>query len=218
MVERSTSDFFDRYARDFAAIYGTANTPWSRVVNKLFRRSMRLRFEMSVAGCDPIAGRTAIDVGCGPGHFSVALAERGARQVLGLDFAESMVDLARQRAVDNGVSDRCRFEVADVFAYPLTDRFDYAIVMGFMDYMSDPQALVDKILGCTARRAFFSFPAKGGLLAWQRRLRYRRRCDLFLYAREDIERLFSAASDEGVGVTIERIDRDYFVTATRREA
>ena len=38
-----------------------------------------------------------------------------------------------------------------------------------------------KILSLTANTAFFSFPLNGGLLAWQRKLRYRRRCALYMY-------------------------------------
>ena len=90
-------------------------------------------------------------------------------------------------------------------------RFDYAVLMGFMDYVGDPGPVIDKVLGMTAMRAFFSFPAAGGLLAWQRRLRYKRRCDLFLYSRDDLEKLFT---DRHLGgLAIERIERDFFVTA-----
>jgi len=59
------------------------------------------------------------------------------------------------------------------------EKFDYAIVMGFMDYIADPSALIGKVLRVCRGKAFFSFPADGGPLAWQRRLRYRNRCPLY---------------------------------------
>ena len=97
MSER-TSEFFDRYAVDFDSIYGNDNKALERIVNRLFRRAMLMRYEKTLAGCQPIEGRTVIDVGCGPGHYSIALARAGAKRVLGLDFAAGMLNIARDRA------------------------------------------------------------------------------------------------------------------------
>lgn len=202
--------FFDAYAGDFNAIYGTVNTLPNRVINRLFRQSMRLRYEKTLAGCAPIVGKTAIDVGCGPGHYAIALAKAGAGSVLGVDFAPAMIDLARRNAAAAGVEARCRWEHGDFLAHPITGTFDYAIVMGFMDYIAEPEPVIRRVLKLTKCRAFFSFPAAGGLLAWQRKLRYRSRCDLFLYDRQQIERPFNELAPGKFAV--ERIDRDFFVT------
>lgn len=204
-----TSEFFQAYARDFDAIYGTRNTWLNRLINHFWRRSMKLRYEETLRGCTPIAGKKVLDVGCGPGHYAVALAQKGAAQVLGLDFAPGMLELARARAEQAGVADRCRFEVADFLAYPLNETFDYAVVMGFMDYVRESGPVIAKVLQATREKAFFSFPAAEGLLAWQRRLRYQRRCDLFLYSDRDLGQLFAATGTRG---EIKRLARDYFVT------
>jgi 2-polyprenyl-3-methyl-5-hydroxy-6-metoxy-1,4-benzoquinol methylase len=208
-VSERTSEFFDRYAGGFNAIYGNENRAFERIINHLFRRAMLLRYEKSLAGCQPIEGRSVIDVGCGPGHYSVALARGGAAQVLGLDFAPGMLEIARQAAQANGVAQRCTFALGDFLTYPISQRFDYAIVMGFMDYVRDPRPVIDRVLQIVSTRAFFSFPKAGGLLAWQRKLRYRNRCDLFLYSEDQIRALFAAT---GVPFTIESIGRDFFVT------
>ncbi len=204
-----TSDFFQVYARDFDAIYGTRNTWLNRLINTFLRRSMKLRYEKTLEGCTPIAGKRVLDVGCGPGHYAVSLAQRGAGYVLGLDFAPGMLELARARAQQAGVADRCRFELADFLAYSLSETFDYAVVMGFMDYVREPGAVIAKVLGATSDRAFFSFPAAGGILAWQRRRRYRQRCELFLYSEKDLEKLFG---EMGARWEVKRLARDYFVT------
>jgi 2-polyprenyl-3-methyl-5-hydroxy-6-metoxy-1,4-benzoquinol methylase len=212
ITNERTSGFFDGYAGDFDAIYGTSNTLVNRLVNRWLRKSMRLRFERTLAGCDPIEGRTAIDIGCGPGHYAVALARRGAARVHGLDFAESMIQIAKRHAEQAGVAERCDFDFGDFLAWKAPRSYDYAVVMGFMDYMADPRAVIEKTLSMTAGRAFFSFPTAGGLLAWQRRLRYKKRCDLYLYRREQLERLFDGAGADRIA--IDRIARDFFVTAT----
>lgn len=55
-----------------------------------------------------------LDLGCGPGHESMRLTRAGAK-VIGIDFSEKCIDLARQRCPE------CRFEVHD-FRF-LDDRY-----------------------------------------------------------------------------------------------
>ena len=214
MSER-TSDFFDRYAVGFDAIYGNDNRAFERIINRLFRRAMLVRYQKTLAGCQPAEGRTVIDIGCGPGHYSIALARAGAAQVLGLDFAPGMLTIAREAAQAHGVARRCTFALGDFLKYPISQPFDYAVVMGFMDYVSEPRRVIDRVIEITRGRAFFSFPKAGGPLAWQRQLRYRSRCDLFLYREDQIRSLFSSA---GAAFTIEPIGRDFFVTLEAKKA
>jgi 2-polyprenyl-3-methyl-5-hydroxy-6-metoxy-1,4-benzoquinol methylase len=211
-----TQDFFHRYANGFDAIYNTQTGVVNGIVNGVLRKSMKLRFLKSIEGCDPIQGKSVLDVGCGPGHYSITLAQRGAGRVLGLDFAEGMLDLARQHARRAEVAERCQFLAGDFLNYRFSETFDYVIVMGFMDYMKDAKAVIEKALSVTRGRAFFSFPVASGWLAWQRKVRYRNRCDLFLYARPELEALFRAFPRVEVG--IERIARDFFVTAVCRHS
>jgi 2-polyprenyl-3-methyl-5-hydroxy-6-metoxy-1,4-benzoquinol methylase len=211
-METRTATFFDTYAKDFSAIYGNENTPINAVVNRMFRKSMMLRYERTLAGCDPIEGKTVIDIGCGPGHYSVALAARGASRVLGVDFASGMIDIAKKRAESAHVADRCTFTLGDFLEVTGDETFDYAVVMGFMDYIEDPLALMKKVLKVCRGKAFFSFPADGGLLAWQRRIRYRSRCELYLYTESQIKSLVSSLAIKAS--TVETISRDFFVTLT----
>jgi len=207
-----TSEFFHSYAHDFNAIYGNSNTFVNRWINRYLRASMRLRYEKTIAGCSPIEGRTVLDIGCGPGHYSVAVAKNGAARVYGIDFADEMIAIASQNAAAAGVEGRCEFARHDFLADPIHEKYDYTIAMGFMDYMADPRKTIEKVLSLTKGKAFFSFPTDGGLLAWQRKLRYKQRCPLYLYSQAQLDQLFS-----GVGrgqVRCERIARDYFVTVT----
>ena len=212
MAQATVSKFFDSYAADFDAIYGTKNTMLNRLLNRYLRASMRIRFEKVLASCDPIQGKSVIDIGSGPGHFAISLARKGADHVLGVDFAEGMNELARRHAEQAGVADRCRFEFGDFLEYEIPEQFDYAVVMGFMDYIADPSTVIRKVLLATRAKAMFSFPAAGGFLAWQRKLRYRKRCELYMYTAGQLEELFSQAGD--YSVRIEPIARDFFVTVT----
>jgi len=212
MPKKNVAEFFDSYAQDFNAIYGNKNTLINNIINRLFRKSMRERFLKSVEGCDPIEGRSVIDIGCGPGHYAVSLAARGAGHVCGIDFAESMIDLAKKNAERAGVADRCRFVLGDFMSFEADRMYDYSIAMGFMDYVEHPGKLVERVASITANKAFFSFPSDSGFLAWQRRVRYKKRCDLFMYNAGSLYRLFAPLKCKNV--RIERISRDYFVTLT----
>ncbi len=216
MTKQSVSGFFDVYARDFNAIYGTRNTPWSNLINKLFRQSMRKRFEMTLTACDPVAGRSVLDIGTGPGHYAITLAQRGAGRVLGLDFAQGMIEVARRNAEQAGVADRCTWTFGDFTTFQTDETFDYCIVMGFMDYIEKPREVIDKVLSLTNRRAMFSFPVDGGLLAWQRKRRYRKRCELYMYTEQQVRDLFAHQTE--FDVRIDRIGRDFFVMAERKNS
>jgi 2-polyprenyl-3-methyl-5-hydroxy-6-metoxy-1,4-benzoquinol methylase len=178
MQAPTTATFFDQYASDFAAIYGNGHSRIDRLLNWTFRRSMKLRHERTLAGCLPILGRTVLDIGCGPGHYSVDLAKRGAASVVGIDFADGMLQLAEARAAQAGVQRRCSFIRGDFLEATFEQPFDYTIAMGLMDYVAEPRTFLARVLSVTKSRAFFSFPVAGGLLAWQRKIRYQRRCPL----------------------------------------
>jgi 2-polyprenyl-3-methyl-5-hydroxy-6-metoxy-1,4-benzoquinol methylase len=204
-----TSQFFSQYASGFEAIYGNQNTAVNYAINTLFRGVMKDRFERTISRCMPIEGASVLDIGCGPGHYSVKLAERGAGEVLGLDFAPTMLALAKQRAATANVAEQCTWSQQDFLTAQFERTFDYVIAMGFMDYIEDPTSIVKKIAEVTKRRAFIGFPRDGGLLAWQRKVRYRSRCDLYLYSRERVQAILNAA---GKPYTIEPNGREFFVT------
>src|SRR5215467_16012387 len=198
MSSSRTSQFFDSYAHDFSAIYGNSNTFLNRLINRHLRTSMRLRYEKTIAGCFPIDGMSVLDIGCGPGHYSVALAKKGAGRVFGIDFADEMIAIARQQARSAGVDARCQFAHGDFLADSIEGRYDYTIAMGFMDYIADAKKIVDKVLALSQCKAFFSFPADGGILAWQRKLRYKKRCALYLYTLPRLEQLFATVPSSRV--------------------
>jgi demethylmenaquinone methyltransferase/2-methoxy-6-polyprenyl-1,4-benzoquinol methylase len=78
------------------------------------------------------AGDSVLDVCCGTGDLSFELAGRVSPggHVVGCDFSEQMLDLAREKALDRGV-ESVRFEWADALRLPYDDdRFD-AVTVGF---------------------------------------------------------------------------------------
>ena len=206
----TTRTFFDQYAEGFNAIYGNENTLVNRLVNKYLRRSMYTRYLKTLEGASPIADRTVADIGCGPGHYGVALAKAGAGHIYALDFAPGMVNLAKKNAEAAGVEGKFTFAHGDFLTHEFPEKYDYAVLMGFMDYMADPVSVIQKAMSIAKSKVFLRFPVDGGLLAFQRKLRYKFKCDLYMYTEGRIRDALAKAGAKRY--EIEQIDRDYFVT------
>ncbi len=208
--KKTAALFFDGYVEEFDALYSGQGPFIRRAINKWFRKSCFQCYLKTLKACEPITGKSVVDVGCGPGRYAVVLAQNGARKVLGIDISPAMIEHSREHARAAGVGDRCEFVVADFATYPLAETFDYAIAQGFVEYVPRPEKIIDKILAATRTKAFFSFPRDEGFLAWQRRVRYRWKCDLFLYNRRQSEKLLSGLKNGRM--EIEPMGRDFFVT------
>jgi 23S rRNA (uracil1939-C5)-methyltransferase len=85
-------------------------TQVNRAVNEvLVRRAVGL--------LDPRPGQRLADLFCGLGNFTLALARRGA-QVVGVEGCAELVARAEENAQGNGLGQRARFRVADLFEVP----------------------------------------------------------------------------------------------------
>jgi 2-polyprenyl-3-methyl-5-hydroxy-6-metoxy-1,4-benzoquinol methylase len=206
---QENKSFWDRYASDFDAIYGTKNSWFNNAINKLFRGSMKMRFEKTMQVI-PDEKVSVIDIGCGPGHYCFSLAQSGRREILGIDFSEKMIRLATDHALNLGIGQNLKFEVINFFEFEPEKKYDYSIMMGFIEYFEHPEFIMKKAIENTKTKIFISFPVAGGLLAFQRKLRYKLRYFLRLYSSKDIERLMEELNISSY--TIEEIQRDFFVT------
>jgi len=86
--------------------------------------------------------RRLLDVGCGPGQFTILVAERLATaEVWGIDLAPTMIELARRHASASPAAGRLHFEVADVARLPFPDaHFDAVLSSGSIKHWPDAGA------------------------------------------------------------------------------
>jgi SAM-dependent methyltransferase len=88
-----------------------------------------------------ITGKVVIDFGCGEGAETVEMAQRGAKQVIGIDIREEKLDIARQKARANGVEDIC------LFATSTLERADIVVSVDAFEHFSDPAAILELMNG-----------------------------------------------------------------------
>jgi len=201
--------FWDEYSSDFDSIYGIKNSLFNIIINRLFRETMRIRFEKTIRMI-PEEEVSVLDIGCGPGHYCFALAKNGSRKILGIDFSERMIELSRKHAAEMRIGNNLEFKVQNILDFVTQDKYDYVIMMGFIEYFESPVIILKKAVSLAQVSVFISFPAKGGILAFQRKLRYKRKCFLRFYNYDDIRNLLQECNIKHF--KIERIRRDFFVS------
>jgi 2-polyprenyl-6-hydroxyphenyl methylase/3-demethylubiquinone-9 3-methyltransferase len=101
---------------------------------------VRLRYiDQAVGG---LAGKSVLDVGCGGGILTEALARAGAR-VLGIDMAEASIDVAREHAQEHHVSADYRVVAAETLAAERPASFDIVCCLEMLEHVPDPAQTVD---------------------------------------------------------------------------
>jgi ubiquinone/menaquinone biosynthesis C-methylase UbiE len=96
-------------------------------------------------------GNTVLDVGCGPGYFTTALAELvgSSGSVIASDIQEWMLGRVRRRVDRAGLSARVRIHLgrADRLDIP-SDRVDFALAFWMVHEVPDKERLFSEILTC----------------------------------------------------------------------
>lgn len=86
-------------------------------------------------------GQRILEMGCGNGLTAIEVARRFKAEIVGLDYAESMVVEARRLAADQPLSGTVRFEVGDINALPESiGTFDIVITERVLINLADRDA------------------------------------------------------------------------------
>jgi len=112
----------------------------SGIVNQL-RQTIALRYVDKLSL--PKTARI-LEIGCGAGGVSIALARRGFA-VDTVDHSSAMIELTKRHAKENGVENRIHVAIEDVHELTFNDQsFDLIIALGVMGWLHDlKKALIE---------------------------------------------------------------------------
>ncbi len=97
-----------------------------------------------IDGASPVAEKTVLDVGCGGGILSEALAQRGA-QVTGIDMGKDPLDVAKLHAQESNLSIQYYLSTAEQYAQTHPNEFDIVTCLEMLEHVPDPFSVIQSL-------------------------------------------------------------------------
>ena len=154
------SYYFDRIAGEFNGYY-TGHRPSiiQEIGYRVFRSpGLKKRFADTAKIVGECKDVKILDVGCGPGIYTLYFAQNGAR-VTAVDISQNMIELARKNLSKAGV-ENVKLISGDFLKYEFRDIFDYTLAIGVFDYISryKRDTYFDKLRRITRKKIIATFP------------------------------------------------------------
>lgn len=134
----------------------TSNAPVSRIRATVREGRDAMRATLLEWLPDDLTGKTLLDAGCGTGALAIDAAQRGA-EVIAIDVAGNLIDVARERAAESDLSGSIDFRVGDMLAHaPAT--VDYAVAMDSLIHYdaTDVEAAVADLCSRAEHKVLFT--------------------------------------------------------------
>ena len=156
--------YFDRTAAD-AWKRLTSDAPVGRIRATVRAGRDAMRATLLSWLPDDLRGARLLDSGCGTGALAVEAARRGA-DVVAIDLAGTLVDLARERAPRDLGRGSVSFRVGDMLD-PALGRFDHVVGMDSLIHYGAPDVVrvIEALAPRTAGSILFTFAPRTPLLA-----------------------------------------------------
>ncbi len=94
-----------------------------------------------IDGLAPLAGKSALDIGCGGGILAEAMAKRGAR-VTGIDLSEKALKVAQLHLLESKIAVAYEAISAEDLAARSPGAYDVVTCMELLEHVPDPASLV----------------------------------------------------------------------------
>jgi len=119
-------EVFDTIAREYDAWY---ETEIGRLVHEIEKEII---FDL----LRPEPGQKVLDLGCGTGHYSIELAQKGL-EVTGIDISEEMIAYAKKKSEDMGLD--INWMLRDAHTLPFGDStFDRIVSVTALEFFPEP--------------------------------------------------------------------------------
>jgi SAM-dependent methyltransferase len=97
------------------------------------------------AGHLPVdATRSYLDMGCGTGELTIALAEMGVKRITGVDFLPRSIETARAHAARMGAGN-AKFVCADLHSWQPPEKYDVLLSFDAFEHIDEPRVFLRKM-------------------------------------------------------------------------
>jgi ubiquinone/menaquinone biosynthesis C-methylase UbiE len=93
-------------------------------------------------------GQTVLDLGCGPGTFSLAMAKMVGEsgKVIAVDVQEEMLQLVREKAAQQGLESRIVTHKSDLDRIGISEMVDFALAFYMVHEVTNAEAFLKEIV------------------------------------------------------------------------
>jgi len=93
-------------------------------------------------------GQTVLDVGCGPGTFSIAMAKMVGEsgKVIAVDLQEEMLQILRKKAAQQGLESRIVAHKSDPDRIGISEKVDFALAFYMVHEVPNAEAFLREIV------------------------------------------------------------------------
>lgn len=109
------------------------------------KKDLLLRQEIVFEELGDLQNKKLLDLGCGVGRYSHLAAMKGAK-VIGIDISPKAIEIAKKKAKEFQIEDKCEFFCGDFIKYSAIPKVDYVIALGFVQYFNDGKKVIEDIL------------------------------------------------------------------------
>ncbi|HEY6398301.1 MAG TPA: class I SAM-dependent methyltransferase [Solirubrobacteraceae bacterium] len=181
---------FRQKAQQFDDLYDD-----QRLTTRTLRAGLFRRRQLAIDTVRAYGQPRVLDVGCGSGRIGELAIETGASKYLGVDFSETMIELAQARLERFGP--RAKLLIADFLTAPIDGPFDVILALGLFDYTPEPHRFSARMSELCAEGGCVvgSFPAWSLVKGPIRKVRYELigKCPIVNYTRRELELMFGAS-------------------------
>lgn len=210
--EEKVKTYFQKQAVRFDTIYEDRKSLLQKLVDRFFRQVVKDRFNLTFQEIRELRGKSVLDVGCGSGRYALEFAQQGADKILGIDYAQAMIELAKSHAENVKEKAKCSFVCGHFTDYDFREQFDYTVAMGFFDYLKNPSAYLTKMKSLTRSKIIASFPKKWTLRNLIRKIRlFLVGCPVYFYSKREVEKLLK--ENQILEYKIFDLSRDFIIIA-----